>query len=241
MYEPLGIEAGIQRHGCAKLVGTAPMPGGPHSPFEMVENRALQAFHGVFATGEFHKCVEVVVELRSERSQIVDPTVVSEPSRGVPRGHDALDAAMGGIGVEVHRCGGGEEKRALRRVEAAVGNPKAVAREDTPCLVVHDAVMMLGVAGRVQEAEHSITHRKLPSVVGLQHPIGVDRRDRTVEALKGLFTVHSDAACHQTSRIDHVPSATRVHHKGCPRQSLHERSGSPRMIQVNVGEDQVRD
>ena len=118
-------------------------------PFQMVEQSLFDRLDRVGLLHDRHERIQVMVQLGGQPTQVVDPAVVREPCRGVPRGHDAVDAAMRGVGIEVHRSGGGEQERTMRRAQAAVGNPKAVAGKHAPGNIIDNAVMVLCMSGRV--------------------------------------------------------------------------------------------
>ena len=80
-------------------------------PFQMVEQSLFDRLDRVGLLHDRHERIQVMVQL-GQPTQVVDPAVVREPCRGVPRGH-AVDAVMR-VGIEVHRSGGGEQERTMR-------------------------------------------------------------------------------------------------------------------------------
>src|SRR5579862_850873 len=98
---------------------------------------------------------------------------------------------------------------------------------------------MLGVAGRVYQLERAVAELNAFAVRDYAHALRRDGQQLSVQALEGFIAVHASDPRDELRRIDHMRRATGVQQRTGVRQLAHQEARSARMIEVDVGEEQV--
>jgi hypothetical protein len=93
----------------------------------------------------------------------------------------------------------------------------------------------------VKDPKLARPEREALAVGRLANPLAGDREEPAVEVLECLLAVDRDSRRLETSRVDDVRRAAWVNEDGRVRQTLDESTGTPRVIEVNVRQEQPVD
>jgi hypothetical protein len=175
--------------------------------------------------------LDIVVTLGTDDRQA---TVVRQIHARRLLGQQAFDRGTHGRWIELHRRRGGQQPNAGGRVELPVRQAEGVAGEEAAAAFVPDAMVVAGVARRVEERQRPLREVDHLAVGALHHPLSVHRNHRAVGALHLGFAVDCPGAGKQQRRIDQVSGAARVHHHPRRRQRGHQRTGTAGVVEVHM-------
>ncbi len=191
---------------------------------------------------EGHHLLELTEQERGESRHVADAAIVGDidPVR-IERDH-AFDRAAQGLGLELHRrrrrhdpgAGGGVEI-AVRQAERVAGE-EAAARRCPRCS---------GGASRGRACAGNCSGRPASSIVipscVVDHPLCGDRHELAVRALDLLGAVDRGRAPDQMGGPGEVARAARMDDEPRARQVLHQQADAARVVEVDVGRDDVVD
>ena len=122
------------------------------------------------------QCVEVRVQVARQALDVGDrPEVrLHDPARAIRQ--QAVDRPVQGVGLELHRRRRRQHERPGGRVEFAVADAEVVAGIDVAVIEVDRAVVVPGVARRVDELERAGAElSRMPSSVISTRSAGIGR------------------------------------------------------------------
>ena len=191
--------------------------------------------------GDPHQLAQGCVQVAGQALEVGDRAEMGLEDPLRPVAHQPVDRCVQRIGLELHWRRGRQHERSAVRIELAVADAEIVAAVDFPVIEVDWAVVVPGVAGRIDELERAASELKALAVLGHDHALRRDRDQLAVQPAVKRFAVDLDRARDQPGRIDQVGRTARVQHGPGIRQRPHQLAGPARMVEVDVGQEQVVD
>ncbi|MCU0988538.1 MAG: hypothetical protein MUE63_02850 [Xanthomonadales bacterium] len=153
--------------------------------------------------------------------------------------HQAPDGLRERRRIELDGRGGRKDERPAGGIQFAVGNAEGVAAEPAAAVFVPDTEVMPRVAGRIEELQRALADLQAAAVLHDDHAVFRHRQQRAVLFFVLFVAVYGPGAGLQPRRVDHVPGAARVHDQRRVGQAPHQAARAARMVQVDMGHDDV--
>ncbi len=191
--------------------------------------------------GHDDECIQVRVQVARQAFEIGDRAEVClhDPARSIRQ--QPVNRPGEHVGLEMHRCRRRQHERAGGRVELAVADAEVVAGIDVAMVEVDRAVMMPGVARRIDEFKRACAKLQAHAVSHQQHAVGRDRQQLAIQLAVHRVAVDGDGAGDELRRIDEVRCAARMQHGPGVRQRLHHLARATRVVEMDVRQEQVID
>lgn len=193
------------------------------------------------ATGNFDKSHQVCMQVFRQALKFGNPAVMRQ-ERGVrTERQQAIDRCMRLFGVEMRRCRGRKNERAILRIEGTIRNTEGIAGEHDVGATIMDAVMVQGMPGRMQEIQAAGAKIQAVTFVHRNDAFRGNRLDAAIKLDKGLFAINRLGAGNQFFRVHEMRRTARVHDDFRVRQFFQQGARATGVIKVNVRKQDVID
>ena len=144
------------------------------------------------------------MHFRRQPLQVTDATVVRQVHLPGFTRQDPVDRLVRLDRIELHRRGRWKDNLANRRVELAIGDAKAVAREHAPGLRIFEDVVVPRMALGMDCLQRPSAQLEPLLVIRNIYTPRIDGYDNAIDLLRFLFSIHGLRAGNKPHRVDHV-------------------------------------